>query len=338
MIDKITIICEAFNKSRYLPHRKIANEINFIKINSIKKNLFAIPGILFKIISCFFNKDYVFVAPLLLSPLIIFYLPLKWVKPDRVILDTSHIGWKKDEYPVELGSLKPILKFFWFLFIKSLKIRAINRPAYDFLKNYTKKIALIPHCVDTTVFHTDSKIKKNKKFTVLFVGKIMYKKGVDLIIKAARKMKNCDFWLVGKGDYEKEIKKTNLKNVKLLGYIKNKHKLNEIYNKCHCLVLPSRKYKGWEELFGIVIIEAMAAGVPVIASDCVGPKEIIGDGKNGLLFEKGNLVDLASKIRLLKDNLALRKKIKEGGHKTVMQKYELETVANKLEKLILLGD
>jgi len=333
-MTKITVICEAFDSSRYLPHQRIANKIHFIKINEIKNNPFKVFPIFFEILSCFFKKDYIFIAPLLLSPLIIFYLPLKWMKPNRVILDTSHIGWKKDEYPIEIGPLKPILKFLWFSFIKNLKIRAINRPAYNFLKNYTKKIALIPHCVDTKIFYRDKKVKKNKKFTILFVGKIEYKKGIDLILKAAKKLKNYNFWLVGKGSYEKKVKFSRLKNVKLLGYISNKKKLNTIYNQCHCLALPSRKYKGWEELFGIVIIEAMAAGLPVIASDCVGPREIIEKRKNGFLFRKKFLSEFINCMKIVKENNTVVKKIIQNAHKTVTEKYSLKKISHDLATLI----
>jgi len=333
-INELSIICESFNNSRFLPHKKIARKINFIKINEIKSNPLKLLPITLRIISCFLKEQYIIVAPLLLSPLIVFYLPLKIIKKNKVILDTSHVGWENDTYPIELGPLKIVLKFLWFLFIKNLKIRAINKPAYDFLKDYTKKIALIPHCVDTTVFYPNPKIKKNRKFTVLFVGKIMYKKGVDLIIEAAKKMKNCDFWLVGKGNYEEEVKKADLKNIKLLGYIKNKHKLNKIYNKCHCLVLPSRKYKGWEELFGIVIIEAMAAGVPVIASDCVGPREIIESKKDGILFEKENLNGLINSIIFFKNDKKLRKKLIKNAYKKITDKYDIKKTSKKLLTLI----
>jgi spore coat protein SA len=58
--------------------------------------------------------------------------------------------------------------------------------------------------------------------------------------------------------------------------------MNEVYGMSDCLVCPSQKH----EAFGLVIVEAMAAGIPVIASQIGGIKEIIQHGKNGFLIEK----------------------------------------------------
>jgi glycosyltransferase involved in cell wall biosynthesis len=334
MIEKITIICESFNESRFLPHKKISKKIIFIKVNDIKNNFLVIFPIFFRIIACFFTSGHIIIAPLLLSPLIIFYLPLKWIKKENISLDTSYAKWKEDKYPIELGLLKPVLKFLWFSFLKDLKIRAINKPAYDFLKKYTNKIALIPHAVDTKIFYHDLRIKKNKKFTVLFVGKIEYKKGIDLILNTARKLPKIDFWLVGTGNYLKTVRKENLLNIKTFEWVEGAKKLNIIYNKCHCLILPSRKFKNWEELFGIVIIEAMATGIPVIASNCIGPKEIIENGKDGILFKKEDFNGLINSIMLLKNNEKLRKKLVKNANKKIVGKYIIEIVSKKLLSLI----
>ena len=88
---------------------------------------------------------------------------------------------------------------------------------------------------------------------------------------------------------EKLIKENKLdKNIIFLGSIDNVPKFLE---KIDLFVLPSR-----QEGFGLVVIEAMAAKIPVIVSNIDGPKEIIGENKYGTLFESENHIDLANKI------------------------------------------
>ncbi|PLM51431.1 hypothetical protein CWN34_29225, partial [Klebsiella pneumoniae] len=93
-----------------------------------------------------------------------------------------------------------------------------------------------------------------------------------------------------------------LDNVNFMGHISDKSKLAAIFKEHDVLVLPSKKIDGWEELFGLVIIEAMACGLVVIASNHIGPRGIIDDGKNGFLISDGNLTsELVTKIEELSE-------------------------------------
>jgi glycogen synthase len=92
-------------------------------------------------------------------------------------------------------------------------------------------------------------------------------------------------------------------------------------------ILPSRK-----EAFGLAIIEAMASGVPVIASSTEGPAEIITDQQNGLLFETENPVSLFEQIRFAYLNQAATRKIAEQAYQDVQQ-YGIEQTLNLHESL-----
>ncbi len=335
MIQKITVICETFNNNRWLPHSTISDEIAFVKINQLKKKPYLVFTLLFKIIKSYFDKSFVIVAPFMLSPLVVFYYPLKFFKHGRFLIETSHPDWEEDMYPVELGIFKPILKKLWFSFMKGEKIKAINSKGYNFLKKISDNVALIPHSVDTDVFNRDVSIKKNDNFTVLFVGRLEKKKGLELIIKTAKERNNYEFWLVGKGPYSKLIDELNLPNIKLFGFIKDRHKLNRIYNKATCFVLPSfRISNGWEELFGMVLIEAMASKLPVISSDCIGPKDIINHKHDGLLFEKENLDQFIKSLDLLRFDNELRRELINNAYIKVKEKYSLKVISDRLEKFI----
>ncbi|PIP14060.1 MAG: hypothetical protein COX48_02475 [bacterium (Candidatus Stahlbacteria) CG23_combo_of_CG06-09_8_20_14_all_34_7] len=84
------------------------------------------------------------------------------------------------------------------------------------------------------------------------------------------------------------------------------------------------------ESFGIVLLEAMAVGTPVVASNIHGYSQLIKDNENGLLFESGKTDDIAAKIIKLADNSALREKCIKNGF-ILANKYSWENVARRIE-------
>jgi len=339
---ELTVICEGFNKSRYLPLYNLnrtgkISSLNFINLTLIKYKPYFIPILALKMILVLFNKKYVYISAAPLSPLVIYYLLIKLVKPNKLVYDTSYPYWKKNTYFYNLGILKPVFKRLWFYFLTNLKIKAVNSYAYDYLKNFSKKTRLIPHSVDTSVFFAIKNKFKKDKFVVLFVGKVQYEKGILHIIEAAKIIKDADFWIVGTGNYLEKVQKAGLPNIHIFGQISDEKKLNEIYNKADLFVLPSFKYNGWEELFGIVLIEAMATKTPVIATDCIGPKEIISHMEDGILIKQKSTEELVSAINLLRNNNRLRKKILENAYKKVIKEYNVDIVSNKVESLLKLN-
>lgn len=97
---------------------------------------------------------------------------------------------------------------------------------------------------------------------------------------------------------------------------------------CSVYVLPSLC-----EPFGVVIIESTASGKPVIASNIPGPNEIITHGKDGFLFEAGNVFELKKYLELLLEDEKLRKRIGKNARRTVEERYTFEKVADSYIKL-----
>ena len=95
------------------------------------------------------------------------------------------------------------------------------------------------------------------------------------------------------------------------------------YKSADICVFPSRL-----EGFGIVILEAMASGIPIIASNTGGIREIISNGKNGMLFKPGDADALSKAILALYQDLDLRKKISQAALKTVTE-YNWENIAER---------
>ncbi len=138
----------------------------------------------------------------------------------------------------------------------------------------------------------------NKK-VILYYGQIIDRKGVDVLVKAFdivhSKIKNSTLLLIGDGDSVNRIKflinKLKIDNVVILPDVGD-NKMVEYYKLADVFVLPSR-----EEVWGLVVNQAMASSLPVIVSNSVGSGvDLVKNFKNGFIFDTDNVVDLAKKI------------------------------------------
>jgi len=183
------------------------------------------------------------------------------------------------------------------------------------------------------------KLGLNNKIIILFVGRICQSKGLDLLIKAAphvlKKIPNAVFVCVGEDFGEKE---NFIALTKKLGITKNfiwpgkvsRNDLLSCYQHAHLFVLPSRY-----EAFGIVLIEAQAAGLPIVATRDTAIPDVVPENQAGLLFEKENFKDLSKKIVQLLLNKNLQNKFRATGIKLVAEKYQWKDIIDKLERVYL---
>ena len=147
-------------------------------------------------------------------------------------------------------------------------------------KHGFKKLCFWPLGIDTELFKNDPQIAKDKNNFLhpvfLYFGRISKEKNVEEFL-------NCDLSgtkvIIGDGPQKKYLEKKYSKSAKFLGYKKGKELVKLISNS-DVFVFPSRT-----DTFGLVIIEALACGVPVAAHDVMGPKDIITDGVDGFLDE-----------------------------------------------------
>lgn len=126
---------------------------------------------------------------------------------------------------------------------------------------------------------------EKEKLTFITVGRFIEAKGYERLLRVVKRLNDEDFsfdmWFVGYGRNEKELKKyveeNRLQNVKFLGYQENPY---SYMSKADVFVCSSVR-----EGFSLVVVEAMACGLPVISTKCTGPTEILEDGKYGVLVE-----------------------------------------------------
>ena len=169
---------------------------------------------------------------------------------------------------------------------------------------------------------------------VIAVGRYVYQKGFDLLLKAwAIVEKECPDWMltiVGQGErsqYETLIDelKIDRNNCKLLGPAEQ---IQDEYMNSSLLVMSSR-FEG----FGMVLIEAMTCGLPVISFDCpCGPKDIIQDHVDGLLVEKGNIDKLAEAIIWMIQHPEQRKAMATKAIENV-QRFRMDQIAEQWKSL-----
>lgn len=150
---------------------------------------------------------------------------------------------------------------------------------------------------------SSSKVSDLKSKEILFVGRISREqKGLDLLLDIIQKtaLKDWKLRIVGEGNdtdwLKREIKKRALVD-KVILHGAVQENIEEIYAKSSVFVSTSR----WEG-FGLVITEAMASGLPVIAFENAGPKEILDDGKYGILVPKQDTDIFAKELSRLIEN------------------------------------
>jgi len=255
------------------------------------------------------------------------------MKKNNFIYHTSHPYWNDDKKAVfKYYFLKP----FWKNFLKKCpKIVAVTQQSTNTLRNNydVNQIYQIYHTVDVKKFFSKNKDFNFNVIKILFVGKIIKEKGIDTLIDLINKLPEdkFSFGIVGDGSYRYKIEPyLQKKNVKFYGWISDKTKLAEIYKNYHIFLNPSIRNSKWEELFGIVNIEAMASGLVVIASNHIGPSEIIENGVNGFLVEEKKVDEIIDIINNLYVNRNLLKQMSQNAI-LYSKKFDISQIAKQWE-------
>jgi len=148
---------------------------------------------------------------------------------------------------------------------------------------------------------------------IVFVGQLIERKGIDLLIKAVSNSKflqTKSLIVIGSGPKLQEYKELSnylgiAESVRFLGHLRTSIVYETIKN-ASCLILPSR-HEGW----GAVINEAIHLGLPSIVSDVCGASELIKNGNCGIIFDNNNAIDLQKKIELLLNDYSFWKNCSE---------------------------
>ncbi len=198
---------------------------------------------------------------------------------------------------------------------------AVSKAAQNYACKYISgDYTIIPNGIDLDHFSLDvSPIEEfgDGRLNILFVGRLEKRKGLDYLLRAFRHVKknhpDCRLIIVGPGirfrhKYEKFVKCHNIKDVVFRGMV-SYDELPRYYKTADIFCSPATGC----ESFGIVLLEAMAFGKPVVASNIEGYASVITSGKEGLLVEPKSEVALSRALSALITDEPLRRRLGERG-------------------------
>jgi len=228
-------------------------------------------------------------------------LPLVVLRHAKCVTVGTFHAYRESHAGYELG--KPLIQ----PFIERLdgKIVVSEAARSTVARYFPGDYVIIPNGVDYEQF-ADPTIRPIERFddghpNILFVGRLEKRKGFEYLLKAFRFVKAAfrDARLLVVGKYDEEdvepfdwyVRHHHLSDVHFIGYVPPKE-LPRYYRTATLCCVPSTGF----ESFGIVLLEAMAAGVPLVASDIPGYREVVSDGVEGVLVPPANIDALASAI------------------------------------------
>lgn len=199
------------------------------------------------------------------------------------------------------------------------------------------QITVIPNGVDSTALPAaGNQLSERKRFMLGAFGRLVPQKGFDVLLEALARLaeqgSSVDCVIAGVGperqQLEEQARALDLAaSVRFIGQPKD---TDQFYGSFDLLVMPSR----WEGL-GIVALEAGARGLPVIASDVDGLRDVITDGEDGLLVSPEDPVALADAISTLRADPQRRAQLAERLRRTVGTRFALADIVTRYQQLYL---
>jgi len=227
--------------------------------------------------------------------------------PYIVSLRGADVPGYSDRFPLIYKILKPLIRQIW---KKSAEVVSNSQGLRELaLKtNAGQKISVIPNGIDVEQFRPkeESRIKNqesgNNNFKIICISRLTARKGfnylIDAVAKIAGKYPDLSLEIVGEGDakeeLEKQAKRANLgSRIEFKGRISHE-KTPAAYNRATVFVSPSLN-----EGMSNTMLEALASGLPIIATDTGGSKELIREGENGFIIKMKDPDDIAEKLEKL---------------------------------------
>lgn len=269
-------------------------------------------------------------------------------KGDAPLVSTFHTPMASDLAHVELvdwrASLAKLMKPFSIrveqrLLNQSDIISAVSPETRKELLRYgfeEEEIEVFWNGVDTELFHPPANPAHSK--TILYVGRLAYRKGLSDLVESARivlqQFPDWSFRVVGQGPLARSLvkarrnRKIPAEKFRLKGFLDRQALIAE-YQKAELFVLPST-YEG----LPTTLLEALASGLPVVATAVGGVKNVIKDGETGLLCLPGDPSDLASKVVEAIQDRQLRERLSRKGRAAVVKRFAWDRIAQDFLGLV----
>ncbi len=201
------------------------------------------------------------------------------------------------------------------------------------------KIEIVRLGVDQSRFHKIPK-KKYADITILFVGRLVAEKGILDLYEAFRNLKksksttNVYLRIVGEGQLRSQLEK-NINSDGLQQWVnievKSYDEMPSVYHDVDIFCLPSKRTKTWEEQYGMVLVEAMASGLPVVSTNSGSILEVVGDA--GILVEESSPNKLQEVLKRLIESDDLRMKMSSKSEERAIKFFDSQKTAVILDRI-----
>ena len=227
---------------------------------------------------------------------------------------------------------KPLLK----RYVRRLHARiAVSNSAREFVEHYFPgDYRIVPNGIDVRRFRQAPPLPefKDGMVNILFVGRLEYRKGLGYLLRAYEQLKplypNLRLIIAGDGPlrrwYGNFLARKQLPDVVMAGYVSSDD-LPKYYASCDIFCSPATG----DESFGIVLLEAMAAGRPIVATNIDGFRGVVTHGREALLVDRKSKRQLAYALETLINGPQLRQDLARAGQQTVQQ-YDWERVVDQV--------
>ncbi|MFH0729732.1 MAG: glycosyltransferase [Pseudomonadota bacterium] len=175
-----------------------------------------------------------------------------------------------------------------------------------------------------------------RQLRVLTIGRLTYYKGHEILLEAAHRTSGIKVVIVGEGDRRRKLEETIVRldlgnKVQLTGFLAES-KLNALLASCDCFCLPSMERT---EAFGMVLLEAMCFGKPVIASHVSGSgvSWVVRHGKTGFLIPSGDVASLSAALTVMANSSHLRAEMGDAAESRFKLNFRIEGVARRISRL-----
>ena len=193
---------------------------------------------------------------------------------------------------------------------------------------------------DQSIFYpAPGERNRSATVTVLFAGRLVEDKGVHILLEAMKLLEqqavrlrahivgSSSFGLGEETDYIKRLKRDSPATVEFLPY-RTGTALGDLFRGADIFCSPAV----WDEPFGMVNVEALASGLPVVSTYGGGTREIFADG-GGILVERGSAVQLASALRQLAENPELRMRLGRQGHASFLERFTWSNARTQFQEI-----
>lgn len=256
----------------------------------------------------------------------------KYKIPYIVSLRGSDVPGYSERFSRIYGFLKPLIKIIW----KNSNMVVSNSEGLRDLSLKSKpnqKIEIICNGIDTKVFKPNEELGRKDEFIITLGGtRITPRKGIKYLIEAVKKISDVypkiSVTIIGEGNEKESLRELSAElgikdKIKFIGHVDNSRKVIPYYQEASVFVLPSLN-----EGMSNAMLEALASGLPILATDTGGTRELVENGENGFIIRMKDSRDIAEKIEILIKDEELRQKMAQKSREKALE-MSWETVAKK---------